>query len=81
MCCRRPCLRAAKIQNDLRILTERLAHSNVILVSHSMADIRKYCNIVVHVDRGNTVLYEDVEAGIAAYQKPAEKPAPSLASA
>jgi capsular polysaccharide transport system ATP-binding protein len=64
-----------------QILTERLAHSNVILVSHSKADIRKYCNIVVHVDRGNTVLYEDVEAGIAAYQKPAEKPAPALASA
>ena len=63
------------------LLTERLAKSNVILVSHSMADIRKYCNRVVLVDRGNTVLYEDVEAGIAAYQKPAAKPAPTLASA
>jgi hypothetical protein len=24
--------------------------------------------MVVHVDRGNTVLYHDIEAGIAAYQ-------------
>lgn len=28
MYCCRPCLRAAKIQNDLRILTERLARIN-----------------------------------------------------
>lgn len=53
------------------LLAERLARSRVILVSHNMAEIRKHCNLVVHVDRGNTVLYEDVEAGIAAYQKPA----------
>jgi capsular polysaccharide transport system ATP-binding protein len=33
-----------------------------------MADIRQYCNLVVLVDRGNTVLFEDVEAGIRSYQ-------------
>ncbi len=53
-----------------KLLTERLKAANVILVSHNMAEIRKHCNVVVHVDRGNTVLYEDVEVGIAAYQKP-----------
>lgn len=52
------------------LLTERLRNANVILVSHRMGDIRKHCDMVVHVDRGNTVLYHDVEAGIAAYQKP-----------
>jgi capsular polysaccharide transport system ATP-binding protein len=53
-----------------RVLSERLSKANVILVSHSMGEIRKYCNLVVLVERGRTVLYEDVEAGIAAYQKP-----------
>ena len=53
-----------------RLLSERLRNANVILVSHRMGDIRKHCDMVVHVDRGNTVLYHDVEAGIAAYQKP-----------
>jgi capsular polysaccharide transport system ATP-binding protein len=52
------------------VLGERLAKANVILVSHNMPDIRRYCNLVVLVERGRTVLYEDVEAGIAAYQKP-----------
>jgi capsular polysaccharide transport system ATP-binding protein len=50
------------------LLAERLKAANVILVSHRMGDIRKHCDVVVHVNRGNTVLYQDVEAGIAAYQ-------------
>lgn len=52
------------------VLAQRLQRANVILTSHSMPDIRQYCDIVVHVDRGNTVVYEDVEAGIRAYQAP-----------
>ena len=51
------------------VLKERLAGANMILVSHNMADIARYSHRVVLVDRGNTVLYEDVKAGIAAYQK------------
>lgn len=50
------------------VLKERLRRSNLILTSHNMDDIRKYCNLVVLVDRGNTVLYEDVGAGIDAYR-------------
>jgi capsular polysaccharide transport system ATP-binding protein len=56
------------------VLKERLSRANVILVSHNMADIARYSNRVVLVDGGNTVLYEDVKAGIAAYQK---KPVPT----
>jgi capsular polysaccharide transport system ATP-binding protein len=55
-----------------QLLSERLKSANVILVSHRMADIRKHCDMVVHVNRGNTVLYDDVEAGIAAYQEPTQ---------
>jgi capsular polysaccharide transport system ATP-binding protein len=52
------------------VLKERLARANLILTSHNMADIRQYCNFVVLVDRGNTVLFDDVEAGIRRYQAP-----------
>jgi len=51
------------------VLKERLSRANLILVSHSMNDIARYCNRVVLVNRGNTVLFEDVKAGIAAYQR------------
>jgi capsular polysaccharide transport system ATP-binding protein len=57
-----------------KLLNERLKRANVILASHQMAEIRKQCNLVVFVDRGNTVLYEDVAAGIAAYQSKAGVP-------
>lgn len=62
------------------VLKERLTRSKVIMVSHAMSDIAKYCDVVVLVDRGNTVLYTDVKKGIAAYQQqdaplPARTPA------
>ncbi len=50
------------------VLLEKLRRANVILTSHNMADIRKFCNVVVHVDAGEVTVYEDVEAGIRAYQ-------------
>ena len=50
------------------VLKERLKRSKVIMVSHAMSEIAKYCDVVVLVDRGNTVLYKDVKEGIAAYQ-------------
>lgn len=53
------------------VLNERLERSKVIMVSHAMAEIVKYCDVVVLVDKGNTVLYEDVKKGIAAYQQQA----------
>jgi capsular polysaccharide transport system ATP-binding protein len=52
------------------VLKDRLSRANLILTSHNMADIRQYCNFVVLVDRGNTVLFDDVEAGIRRYQAP-----------
>jgi len=51
------------------VLKDRLSRANMILVSHNMADIARYANQVVVVDRGDTVLYEQVKAGIDAYQK------------
>jgi capsular polysaccharide transport system ATP-binding protein len=51
------------------IFREKSASSNLILVSHSMSDIRKLCQVVVLVRNGGATVYEDVEAGIAAYQQ------------
>jgi capsular polysaccharide transport system ATP-binding protein len=47
---------------------QRMATARMILVSHNASDIREYCDVVVLVDGGRAVLYEDLEAGIAAYE-------------
>jgi len=38
------------------------------LVSHSMEDIRRLCNLVLLVENGTITMFDDVESGIAAYQ-------------
>ncbi len=50
------------------ILAERLKRANVIMTTHSMGDVRQYCNVVVHVDAGHVRVYDDIEEGIRAYQ-------------
>lgn len=47
---------------------QRMATARMILVSHNASDIREYCDIVVLVEGGQAKLYEDLEAGIAAYE-------------
>jgi capsular polysaccharide transport system ATP-binding protein len=51
------------------LFAERLKSSKLILVSHSMKLIKSMCEVVVHLDRGVASVYEDVEAGIAAYER------------
>jgi capsular polysaccharide transport system ATP-binding protein len=51
-----------------QVLRRRLKHSNVILTSHNMVDIRQHCNVVLLVDRGQVKVYDDVSAGIEAYE-------------
>jgi capsular polysaccharide transport system ATP-binding protein len=59
----------AQFRNKSRqVLLDRLSRAHVILTSHNMADIRQFCNIVVHVDQGAVRVYEDIEEGIRAYQ-------------
>jgi capsular polysaccharide transport system ATP-binding protein len=50
------------------VLMVRLKQANLILTSHNMADIRQYCNVVLHVEHGRVGVHEDIEAGIRAYQ-------------
>jgi capsular polysaccharide transport system ATP-binding protein len=51
------------------LFTERLKTSKLILVTHSMRLIRLMCDTIVHLDAGRATVYDDVEAGIAAYEK------------
>ncbi len=55
-------------QKSHDVMSQRLKNANVVIVSHSMFYIRRYCNVVVVIDRGRTTVYKDIEAGIAAYQ-------------
>lgn len=57
-----------------KALTDRLMKSNVILVSHAMSEITRLCNVVVLVQDGEALLYEDVKEGIQAYQEMTRNP-------
>src|SRR5690606_7673249 len=49
------------------VFAEKMKKANIILVSHSMEEIRKLCNLVLYVENGTVSIFDDVEAGIAAY--------------
>ena len=60
----------ARFKAKSRVLfAERLKSSKIILVSHSMKLIKSMCEVVVHLDKGQATVYEDVDAGIAAYER------------
>ncbi|MFG0411962.1 ABC transporter ATP-binding protein [Pseudomonas sp. FYR_11] len=50
------------------VFEERLQKSKVVLVSHSMSDIKKLCDTVLLVRDGTVQIYDDVAEGIKAYK-------------
>lgn len=56
------------------VFKERLQRSKVILVSHNMKLIRSMCDVVLHLDRGQATVYDNVLKGIAEYQKAGGEP-------
>ncbi|MBA3588115.1 ABC transporter ATP-binding protein [Methylibium sp.] len=58
------------------VFRTRLSKAKLILVSHNMADIRQWCDVVVLVKDGTATVFEDVEAGILAYQGPSAPTSP-----
>ncbi|NYT79753.1 ABC transporter ATP-binding protein [Alcaligenaceae bacterium] len=48
---------------------ERTGKANVILVTHGMTQVRTMCDIVLLLEHGKVIQFDDVEEGIAAYQK------------
>jgi len=51
------------------VFRERLTHSDVIMVSHSMGTIRDYCQAGVVLENGQMTYYEDVEDAIEAHKE------------
>ncbi|CAI8977222.1 MULTISPECIES: ABC transporter ATP-binding protein [Pseudomonas] len=49
------------------VFEERLKKSKVVLVSHSMPEIQKLCDVVLLVRDGGIQIYDDVAEGIKAY--------------
>lgn len=49
------------------IFKEKLKKSNIVLVSHSMPEIEKLCDVVLLVRNGGIQIYDDVAEGINAY--------------
>jgi len=66
-------------QKSRELMEERISRSNIILVSHAMPEIARLCNVVVLVNNGQAILYEDVDEGIRAYQETAGAPQPHRA--
>ena len=50
------------------VFHERLQKSKVVLVSHSMPEIKKLCDVVLLVRDGGIQIYDDVAEGIKAYR-------------
>lgn len=65
---------AAFRKKSRAVLEQRLARANVIYTSHNMDEIARLCNQVVLLRPGATPqIFDDVKAGIAAYQRPAKE--------
>ncbi|CUI66452.1 ABC transporter ATP-binding protein [Achromobacter kerstersii] len=52
-----------------KALHDRVGVSNLILVTHGMGQVRTMCDYVIYLKDGKAIPYEDVEEGIAAYQR------------
>ena len=56
----------------------RRDRADVIMVSHSVGNIREYCDCGVVLEDGALVFHDDVEAAIAAHNRNMKKPMPAL---
>lgn len=47
---------------------QKLSTSKVILVSHSISEIKKWCHKIIHIQDSVAKVYDDIDEGIKAYQ-------------
>ena len=52
-----------------QIFAERMQRSSAILVNHTMAEVRKFCNAGVVLEGGKAEYFEDLEEAIALHDK------------
>jgi len=50
-------------------LMQKIEHSNVLMVSHSMSDLKSICDAGIVVNNGNIEYYEDINDAIQKYQE------------
>src|SRR5690606_19471263 len=55
-------------RKSAKVFDTKLKKSKVILVSHSMGQIQKLCDLVILLKDGQADIYDDVAEGIKAYQ-------------
>lgn len=55
-------------RKSAKVFDTKLKKSKVILVSHSMGQIQKLCDLVILLKDGQAHIYDDVAEGIKAYQ-------------
>ncbi|MDM9557759.1 ABC transporter ATP-binding protein [Bordetella petrii] len=55
-------------RKSAQIFQTKLKKKNIILVSHSMGQIEKFCDIVILLRDGQAHIFDDVKEGIKAYQ-------------
>jgi len=50
------------------VFSERLGNSKIFLTTHNMKEVERLCDIVLLVDNGQLIVYEDIAQGIEAYR-------------
>ena len=55
-------------KKSMAVYKEKLKSGNVILVSHSMSEIRSLCDHIVLIDQGRAQVFENIEEGIGMYE-------------
>jgi capsular polysaccharide transport system ATP-binding protein len=61
-------------EKSREVFTERMRNAHVIMVSHSMNQIKRMCDLVVMLEGGQARVYEDVAEGVAAYNAMGAQP-------
>lgn len=60
---------AAFKKKSRNALEEKMIHSNILMVSHSMDEIREICDVGLLIDKGQVTYYDHIEDAIDAYNK------------
>jgi capsular polysaccharide transport system ATP-binding protein len=63
-------------KKSIEVFDQKIGRSNMILVSHNLADIRKFCQTIVFLRDGQVTIFDDVEEGILQYTSETGLPPP-----
>jgi len=59
---------AAFRRKSRAVFAERMTHSSAILVSHSMSQVRQFCNAGIVLENGQLQYFDDLEEAIATHE-------------